>query len=153
MLGGFQRIMVVPSPDGSVIAVVQTTRQCKIQIEFLDALNNFSILSNFTISISDFSTISWINQTEILVELCVEYCGDAFYSVGVTEEPKLLDANYRQLEACLFTQTSSSFISRKGILIYIRQMNLIMHHISLSEYKNYTPYEDYYLLGCPFFNQ
>ncbi|TNE71759.1 hypothetical protein EP331_08875 [bacterium] len=153
-VGNFQRIMAIPSPDGSLIAVVQTTAECSIRIELLDTQQSYSVLKSATIQSTDFSTLSWVNQEELLIELCDDYCGDSYYAMGIQFDPIKLDATYKDLEACLFTQTSSSFINPYGYVLQINfdSNSLERIHYTETDFKDYVN-SDYYRLGCSFFNR
>lgn len=151
-LSSKQRLSVVPSPNGSYLAFLQTTNDCSVQIEILDALNEFTILDSYKIKSADFFSVSWIDQERFIIELCNNYCGDGFQLVHVNHGLSSLETDYTQLNPCFFTPTSSFFINRNGRVLTFIGNKLSIIPYELSVFSELQPKAQYYTVGCEYFN-
>ncbi|MEX2603773.1 MAG: hypothetical protein WD361_06205 [Gracilimonas sp.] len=153
-LGNFQSIRIVPSFDGNKLVIVETTPECEILISFQQRnVNTWSVTASTRIPGDDFDYLTWVTNDSILISNCIETCSENFYLISSNSSAELVPSAVDFYEPCTFVSSSSSFVNREGIVLYVDSENnnkLMKKSVyDLDDYYYYGEIsEEYYLPGC-----
>lgn len=156
-LGNFQSINVIPSLDGSILAVLETRSDCTIDIAFWEIVNGqWQQQAIFDIPGNDFDAVAWVDESRLLVGACEEFCSEKIYLVHTTDGVNEVELTDEVYERCLFVPTSSSWINNSGQFVYVDEnRELSTAYIwedeeLISSYPDFN--EEYYQPGCDDFD-
>jgi len=92
VFGILPSIRAIPSPSGSILAVVTIATDCDLNIEFLDSKNNFSLLTDIKIEGGKYiAGAFWVTENDFLLNACVNRtCEENWISVKIEGESQLI---------------------------------------------------------------
>lgn len=153
-LGNFQSFFVLPSLFGDKLAIIETTPSCEIKINFLmQKENNWTDGGNYKIQGNDFDDLTWVSNDSLLISNCLETCSEEYYLISLDSGVEKVDSVNDFYEPCTFVNTSSSFVSKDGVELYldVEEKNKISKR-SIFENPDLYLYgelsEEYYQPGC-----
>ncbi|MCP9290639.1 hypothetical protein [Gracilimonas sediminicola] len=152
-IGNFQSINVIPSFDGSMLAVLETRSDCTIDIAFWEEENGQWMPQNtFDVPGNDFDGVAWIDADRLLVSACEEFCSEKFYLVHASYGVSEIDRTDNFSDPCLFVQTSSSWVDSTGQALFVDE-NRELAKASIWDDEELTASypdfnEEYYQPGC-----
>jgi len=150
-IGDFQRRLVVPSPNGRFLLRLETASNCTVEASFFHFENNsLDSLRTITLPFIDYSTFSWVNNSTIIIDACTEFCGDENYLLQITGNPEKLSSE-RNYSACLYVQTSSSFIRSDGKVIDISNNKIAFGQVGEGSFLDMNVNREWYNVGCSLF--
>lgn len=152
--GNFQSFFVLPSLSGDKLAIIETVPSCEININFLIKLeNNWTDGGNYKIQGNDFDDLTWVSNDSLLISNCLETCSEEYYLISIDSGVEKVASVNDFYEPCTFVNTSSSFVSKDGIELYLNpeEKNKISKR-SIFENPDLYLYgelsEEYYKPGC-----
>lgn len=157
-LGNFQTINVIPSIDGSRLAVLETRADCTIEIAFWEMENGqWAEGPIFDISGNDFAEVAWVDADRILVSTCEDYCSEKYYLIHATEGVNEITREDDFSAPCTFVPTSSSWINKSGEILYVDIESRDLGIGSIWDDEEFISYyegfnEEYYQPGCDDFD-
>lgn len=157
-LGSFQTINVIPSINGDRLAVFETRSNCTVDIAFWEQDNGeWREKDIFTVPGNDFDPPAWVNESNLLVSICEDFCSEKYYLIHSTEGADEININDDFYASCMFVPTSSSWINKSGeaVFIDIESRDLKIASIwedeeFISSYEGFN--EEYYQPGCDDFD-
>jgi len=149
--GDFQRRTVVPSPDGRTLLRLETLSNCTVQASFYHYEDNtLDSIRTVILPVFDFSTYSWVNNSTVLIDACKEFCGDEKYLLQIYGEPQKINSTL-SYSACLYVQTSSSFIRSDGKVIDINSDKIKFGQVGVGAFSDISKNPEWYNVGCSLF--
>ncbi|NCQ05873.1 MAG: hypothetical protein GW834_15625 [Cyanobacteria bacterium] len=150
-IGDFQRRLVVPSPDGKFLLRLETASNCTVQATFFRYENAvLDSIRSVTLPMIDFSSYSWLNKSTVIIDACNEFCGSEQYLLQLYGNPEKLSPD-RNYSACLFVQTSSSYIRSDGKVIDISTDKITFGQIGEGSFSDLNVTKESYNVGCSLF--
>ncbi|MGN8226279.1 hypothetical protein [Gracilimonas sp. BCB1] len=152
-LGNFQSINVIPSFDGSVLAVLETRSDCTIDISFWGEQNGqWRSQTTFDVSGNDFDGAAWIDSDRLLLSACEEFCSEKYYLVHVSDGVSEINRTDNFADPCLFVPTTSSWVDSTGQAIFVDENRELAtasiwdDEELINSYPDFN--EEYYRPGC-----
>ncbi len=152
-IGNFQSINVIPSFDGSMMAVLETRSDCTIDIAFWEQENGqWGAQTIFDVPGNDFDGAAWVDSDRLLVSACEEFCSEKFYLIHPSDGVSEIDRTDNFSNPCLFVQTSSSWVDSTGQIVYVDENRELAKASILDDQELIAAYpdfsEEYYQPGC-----
>jgi len=130
----FHRIRALPSPDGRIIAVAQTTTNCEIQIHFLDLQNNFTSIDSQRVTGRDINIFYWGSDSRLILSTCNETCGDKNWLITLNQPPAEIEYNTIN-NVCVEGLQKSSPINAQGEILLWNKPKEKMRILSWTAYQ------------------
>lgn len=111
----FPPIRATPSPSGNLIAKVEATSDCGLEVSFLDYSKNFQVVNKNRITGVAITGLFWVNENNLLINACIwGGCTDNWVLVRPGREKTVSIDNDLFISLCLAGAIVSSNINQSG---------------------------------------
>lgn len=108
-------IRVLPSPSGDLVAKVETTAECELEIRILDYNNNLSTLYSKRINGLAVAGLFWVNESNLLINSCLWIgCTEGWVLLRVGAEKEIPISAELFNSLCLAGSVVSSSVNAAG---------------------------------------